>query len=293
MMFKELENGVKIPMIGFGVYQIPAEDTKRCVLDAISVGYRHIDTAQTYFNEESVGEAIKECGLNREELFITTKVWLQHYGYEKTKASVEESLRKLKTDYIDLMLLHQDYNDVYGAYRALIDLYKEGKLRSIGVSNFYSDRLVDIASFTEISPMVNQMEINPLHQRKELQEWANKYNCALEAWAPFVQGKNGIFENETLKAIGDKYNKTVAQVIVRWLLQRDIIVLAKSTHKERMAENINVFDFALTEEDMKKISDMDEQRSSFHVHTDPNTVEWFVKAVEDRKWYWDKDKEKK
>ena len=293
MIYKELSNGVKMPMIGFGVYQIPLEDTKRCVLDAIKSGYRHIDTAQSYFNEEAVGDAIKECGLPREELFITSKVWLEHYGYEETKESVLESLRKLKTEYIDLMLLHQPFNDVYGAWRALTDLYKEGKIKAIGVSNFYPDRFVDIASFNEIKPMVNQMETNPFNQQIETQKWVEKYGCALEAWAPFGEGRKGIFTNEVLKSIGDKYNKSNAQVIVRWLLQRGVTVLAKSTHIERMMQNIDVFDFELTDEDMNLIASLDEKNSAFFSHSDPNMVEWFAKMVEERKKNKVASKEKK
>jgi 2,5-diketo-D-gluconate reductase A len=293
MLFKELKNGVKVPMIGFGVYQIPLEDTKRCVLDAIKAGYRHIDTAQSYFNEEGVGDAIVECGLPREELFITSKVWLEHYGYEATKESVLESLRKLKTEYIDLMLLHQPFNDVYGSYRALIDLYKDGKIKAIGVSNFSPDRLVDIASFNEIPPMVNQVETNPFNQQTEAQKWNEKYGCALEAWAPFGEGRKDIFTNETLKSIGDKYGKSNAQVIVRWLLQRGVIVLAKSVHFERMQQNIDVFDFELTDEDMKLIASLDDTNSLFFSHTDPNMVEWFVKMVQERKKNKVASKEKK
>lgn len=293
MFYKELRNGVKVPMIGFGTYLIPLEDTKRCVLDAFKAGYRHIDTAQSYFNEEGVGDAIVESGLPREEIFITSKVWVEHYGYDETKASVLESLRKLKTDYIDLMLLHQPFSDVYGAYRALIDLYKEGKIKAIGVSNFYPDRFVDIASFTEIPPMVNQVETNPFNQQKETQKWVEKYGCALEAWAPFGEGRKGMFTNETLKAVGDKYGKSNAQVIVRWLLQRGIIVLAKSSHIERMKQNIDVFDFELSEEDMNIIADMDEANSAFFSHYDPNMVEWFAKMVEERKKNHDASKEKK
>jgi len=281
MILKELRNGVKIPMIGFGVYQIPLEDTKRCVLDAIKVGYRHIDTAQSYFNEEGVGEAIVECGLPREELFITSKIWIEHYGYEETKKSVLESLKKLKSDYIDLMLLHQPFNDVYGAYRALIDLHKDGKIKAIGVSNFAPDRLVDIASFNEIPPMVNQVETNPFNQQIEAQQWNEKYGCALEAWAPFGEGRKGIFTNETLKSIGDKYGKSNAQVIVRWLIQRGVIVLAKSTHIDRMKQNIDVFDFELSDEDMKLIASMDEGSSAFFSHRDPKIVEWLAKMIKE------------
>lgn len=283
MILKELRNGVKIPMIGFGVYQIPPEDTKRCVLDAFKVGYRHIDTAQIYLNEEGVGEAIVECGLPREELFITSKIWIEHYGYEETKKSVLESLKKLKSDYIDLMLLHQPYNDVYGAYRALIDLHKDGKIKAIGVSNFAPDRLVDIASFNEIPPMVNQVETNPFNQQIEAQQWNEKYGCALEAWAPFGEGRKGIFTNETLKSIGDKYGKSNAQVIVRWLIQRGVIVLAKSTHIDRMKQNIDVFDFELSDEDMKLIASMDEGSSAFFSHRDPKIVEWLAKMIKEGK----------
>lgn len=283
MILKELRNGVKIPMIGFGVYQIPPEDTKRCVLDAFKVGYRHIDTAQIYLNEEGVGEAIVECGLPREELFITSKIWIDRYGYEETKKSVLESLKKLKSDYIDLMLLHQPYNDVYGAYRALIDLHKDGKIKAIGVSNFTPDRLVDIASFSEIPPMVNQVETNPFNQQIEAQQWNEKYGCALEAWAPFGEGRKGIFTNETLKSIGDKYGKSNAQVIVRWLIQRGVIVLAKSTHIDRMKQNIDVFDFELSDEDMKLIASMDEGSSAFFSHRDPKIVEWLAKMIKEGK----------
>lgn len=283
MILKELRNGVKIPMIGFGVYQIPPEDTKRCVLDAFKVGYRHIDTAQIYLNEEGVGEAIVECGLPREELFITSKIWIDRYGYEETKKSVLESLKKLKSDYIDLMLLHQPYNDVYGAYRALIDLHKDGKIKAIGVSNFAPDRLVDIASFNEIPPMVNQVETNPFNQQIEAQQWNEKYGCALEAWAPFGEGRKGIFTNETLKSIGDKYGKSNAQVIVRWLIQRGVIVLAKSTHIDRMKQNIDVFDFELSDEDMKLIASMDEGSSAFFSHRDPKIVEWLAKMIKEGK----------
>lgn len=283
MEYKILRNGIKMPMLGFGVYQIPADDTKRCVLDAIKSGYRLIDTAQSYFNEEGVGDAIVECGVPREELFITSKVWVEHYGYEETKASVMESLKKLKIDYIDLMLLHQPFSDVYGAYRALIELYKNGKIKAIGVSNFYPDRLVDIASFSEIPPMVNQVECHPFNQQLEAQKWNEKYGCLLEAWAPFGEGRKDMFTNPILKAIGDKYEKTNAQVILRWLIQRGVLVVCKSTHIERMQENFNVFDFKLSDEDMKLITSIDETSSAFFSHYDPNMVEWFAKMVEERK----------
>ena len=283
MNYITLSNGVKMPQLGYGVYQVTKEECERCVLDALSVGYRAIDTAQSYFNEEEVGNAIVKSGIPRDELFITSKVWLEHYGYEECKKSVLESLRKLKTDYIDLMLLHQPYNDVYGAYRALEDLYDEGKLRAIGVSNFYPDRLVDISSFTRIKPMVNQIEINPINQQVKAKEWNDKYNVQLEAWAPFGEGRSNMFEIEELKNIGKKYNKTSAQVILRWLIQRGIVVIPKSTHIERMKENFEVFDFELSDDDMKLISTLDKEESLFFSHQDPERVEWVVKLVEERK----------
>ncbi len=293
MEYQILRNGVKMPMLGFGVYQIPVEETKRCVLDAIKVGYRLIDTAQSYFNEEAVGDAIVECGLPRKDLFITSKVWIEHYGYEETRASVLESLRKLKTDYIDLMLLHQPFSDVYGAYRALIDLYKEGKIKAIGVSNFYPDRLVDIASFSEIPPMVNQIETHPFHQQIKAQEWNEKYGCLIEAWAPFGEGRKDMFNNPVLKSIGDKYHKSNAQVILRWLMQRGVMAVCKSTHIERMQENFNVFDFTLTDEEMKLIATLDETNSAFFSHDNPSMVEWFAHMVEVRKQNHGKNEKKK
>lgn len=283
MNYITLNNGVKMPQIGYGVYQVTKEECERCVLDALSVGYRAIDTAQSYFNEEEVGNAIVKSGIPREELFITSKIWVEHYGYEECKKSVLESLRKLKTDYIDLMLLHQPYNDVYGAYRALEDLYDEGKIRAIGVSNFYPDRLVDISSFTRIKPMVNQIEINPINQQVKAKEWNDKYGVQLEAWAPFGEGRSNMFEIEELKNVGKKYNKTSAQVILRWLIQRGIVVIPKSTHIERMKENFEVFDFELSDDDMKLISTLDKGESLFFSHQDPERVEWVVKLVEERK----------
>lgn len=224
---------------------------------------------------------------------MTSKVWVEHYGYEETRKSVEESLRKLQTEYLDLMLLHQPFNDYYGAYRALEDMYEEGKLKAIGVSNFYPDRLVDLASFTRIPPMVNQIETHVLNQRVEDSIWMKKYNVAHEAWAPFGEGRGGLFDNEVLKRIGEKYGKTTAQVMLRWNIQRGVIVLPKSTHKERMIQNIEVFDFSLTDEDMSVIATLDTKTSSFFSHYDPNMVEWFVKMVEERKKQHDSSKEKK
>lgn len=283
MNYVTLENGVKMPQLGYGVYQVTKEECERCVLDALKVGYRLFDTAQSYFNEEEVGNAIVKSGVSREEIFLTSKVWIEHYGYEECRKSVLESLRKLKTDYIDLMLLHQPFSDYYGAYRALEDLYDEGKIKAIGISNFYPDRMVDLASFTRIKPMINQIEIHPYHQQVFSKEWHDKYGVQLEAWAPFGEGRKNMFELSELKEIGDKYGKTVAQVILRWHLQRGIVVIPKSTHLERMKENFNVFDFELAQEDMDVISKLDKNESSFFSHQDPSIVEWFGKLIEERK----------
>ena len=293
MEYVTLSNGVKMPILGYGVYQVTQEECERCVSDALEVGYRSIDTAQSYFNEEQVGSAIKKSGVKREDIFLTSKVWVEHYGYEECKNSVEESLRKLGTEYLDLMLLHQPFADYYGAWRALEDLYEEGKLRAIGISNFYPDRMVDIASFARIRPMINQIETHPLFAREEDHKWMEKYGVAHEAWAPFGEGRGGLFENETLKAIGEKYNKSAAQVMLRWNIQRGVIVLPKSTHKERMIQNLDVFDFALSDEDMTAIAGLDTNTSAFFSHYDPNMVEWFVKMVEERKTKHDSSKEKK
>lgn len=278
-----LYNGVKMPMVGYGVYQVSKEECERCVLDALAVGYRSIDTAQSYFNEEQVGNAIAKSGVPREEIFLTTKVWVEHYGYEEAKKSVLESMRKLQTEYLDLVLLHQPFSDYYGAYRALEDLYEEGKLRAIGVSNFYPDRLVDIASFSRVKPMVNQVETHPFHQQAEAKKWMDKYGIQMEAWAPFGEGRGGLFENPVLAQLAEKYNKTTAQIILRWHIQRGIVVIPKSTHKARMEENLQVFDFVLEPEDMNRISALDKKQSSFFSHSDPAMVEWFVQMVEERK----------
>lgn len=283
MQFVTLSNGVKMPQLGYGVYQVTKEECERCVLDALKVGYRHIDTAQSYFNEEEVGNAIVKSGVPREEIFLTTKVWIEHYGYDETKASVMESMRKLKTNYIDLMLLHQPFADVYGAWRALEDLYAEGVIRAIGVSNFYPDRLIDLCSFARIKPMVNQVETHPHNQQIEAQKWMEKYGVQIEAWAPFGEGRGGLFTEPTIAKIAAKYNKSVAQVILRWELQRGIVVIPKSVRIERMRENFNVFDFELTGEDMATMATLDKKQSSFFSHTDPAMVEWFVKIVEERK----------
>lgn len=276
-----------------GIYQVTKDECERCVRDALEVGYRSIDTAQSYFNEEEVGKAIEKSGIDRKEIFLTSKVWIEHFGYEECKKSVLESVEKLRTDYLDLMLLHQPFGDTYGAWRALDELYKEGKLHAIGISNHYTDRMVEFANFTNIKPMVNQMETHPLNQQKTLKEWADKYDIRLEAWAPFGEGRNGLFENEVLKTIGQKYGKTTAQVMLRWHIQRGVIVIPKSVHKERMIENFNVFDFALDENDMNQISQMDTATSAFFSHQDPAMVEWFVKMVEECKSQHDSSKEKK
>lgn len=278
-----LYNGVKMPIVGYGVYQVSKEECERCVMDALDVGYRSIDTAQSYFNEEQVGTAIVKSGIPREDIFLTTKVWVEHYGYEETKKSVLESMRKLQTNYLDLVLLHQPFSDYYGAYRALEDLYDEGKLRAIGVSNFYPDRLVDIASFSRVKPMVNQVETHPFNQQIEAKRWMDKYGVQMEAWAPFGEGRGGLFENPVLVQIAEKYKKTTAQIILRWHIQRGVVVIPKSTHKARMEENLNVFDFVLEQTDLNRISELDKKQSSFFSHSDPSMVEWLVRMVEERK----------
>ena len=283
MEYVTLYNGIKMPILGYGVFQVTKEECERCVSDALKAGYRSLDTAQSYFNEKEVGNAVKNSGIKRKDIFITTKVWLEHYGYEECKKSVNESLRKLDTDYIDLMLLHQPFSDYYGSWRALEDLYDEGVLRAIGVSNFYPDRLVDLASFARIKPMVNQIETHPHLQQTEAKKWMDKYNIFHEAWAPFGEGRNGLLDEKVILEIAEKYGKTPAQVILRWHIQRNTIVIPKSTHYERMVENINVFDFSLSDDDMEKIAKLDKNQSSFFSHTDPNMVEWFVKMVDERR----------
>ena len=283
MEYMTLYNGVKMPQLGYGVYQVTKKECEQCVADALEVGYRLLDTAQAYFNEEQVGSAIAKSGIEREEIFLTTKVWLEHYGYEQAKKSVLESMEKLQTGYLDLILLHQPFFDYYGAYRALEDLYEEGKVRAIGVSNFYPDRLVDIVSFAKIKPMVNQVEVHPFHQQKLAKEYMDKYQVKMEAWAPFGEGRGGLFTNPVLEEIAEKYGKTTAQVMLRWNLQRGVIVIPKSVHKERMVENFQVFDFALTQEDMEQIAALEKKESSFFSHYDPAMVEWFVQMVEERK----------
>lgn len=274
MEYVTLNNGIKMPKAGFGVFQIKDQnECEQVVLDAIETGYRLIDTAQSYGNEEAVGKAIKKAPVDRSELFITTKVWITNYGYDKAKASVEESLKKMQLDYLDLVLLHQPFKDYHGAYRALIDLYHEGKIKAIGVSNFYPDRLVDLCLDTDVIPAANQVEVNPFHQQDQALTYNQKYGVQMQAWAPFAEGKNGIFTNETLMEIGKKYHKSVGQVILRWLVQRGIVPLAKTVRKERMQENIDIFDFELSQEDMETIAAMNKDTSSFFSHYDPATVE--------------------
>ena len=278
-----LNNGVTIPILGFGVFQIPVAETKQAVLDAIAAGYRHFDTAQAYANEKEVGQAIAESGLPREEFFITSKVWLDHYGYEKARQSVLDSLEKMGLDYLDLMLLHQPFSDYYGAYRTLEDLYREGKLQAIGVSNFYPDRLSDLAAFTEITPQINQVETHPFNQQIFAQENMEKNKVQIESWATFAEGRNGIITNPVLEEIGRKYGKSTAQVMVRWQVQRGIVCLTKTVKPERMKENLDVFDFELSDVDMKAIAGLDTKTSLFFNHQDASTVDLFVNLIQQRR----------
>lgn len=277
-----LSNGVKMPKLGFGVFQIPQNETVQAVIDAAQVGYRHFDTAQSYMNEAEVGQGLKESGVKREDIFLTTKVWISNYGYDKTKESVYKSLKALKTDYLDLMLLHQPFADYYSSYRALVDLYKEGVLRAIGVSNFYPDRLADISLFAEMAPHVNQIEINPFNQQWAAQEVNEQYGVQLQAWAPFAEGKNGLFTNSILEEIAKKHNRSVGQIVLRWLTQRDIVVLAKSVRRERMTENLNSMDFTLDADDMAAIQAIDTGSSMFFSHQDPAMVAQFYRWIAER-----------
>lgn len=277
MEYVTLNNGVKMPILGYGVYQIPDQvECERCVLDALNVGYRSIDTAQAYRNEEAVGHAIKKSGVAREELFITTKVWISNAGYEKAKASIEESMKKLQLDYLDLVLIHQPFNDYYGTYRAMEELYKAGTIKAIGVSNFYPDRYIDLVQFSEVVPAVNQVETHVFNQQVKAQGIMKKYNTQIESWGPFAEGKNDLFTNVTLLEVGDKYHKSTAQVALRFLIQRGVVVIPKTINKSRMEENFNVFDFELTAEDMAKIATLDTGESAFFSHYDPQTVEFLT-----------------
>ncbi|HCY7724639.1 TPA: aldo/keto reductase [Staphylococcus aureus] len=268
----EISKDVKIPVLGFGVFQIPQEQTAEAVKEAIKAGYRHIDTAQSYLNETEVGQGIEASGIDRSELFITTKVWIENVNYEDTIKSIERSLQRLNLDYIDLVLIHQPYNDVYGSWRALEELKETGKIKAIGVSNFGVDRSVDLGIHNQIQPQVNQIEINPFHQQEEQVAALQQENVVVEAWAPFAEGKNQLFQNQLSQAIADKYNKSIAQVILRWLVERDIVVLAKSVNPERMAQNLDIFDFELTEEDKQQIATLEESNSQFFSHADPEMI---------------------
>jgi 2,5-diketo-D-gluconate reductase A len=271
----KLNNGVEIPILGFGVFQITdLAECERCVVDAIQTGYRHIDTAASYKNEEAVGRGIKQSGVAREELFITTKLWIQRNGHEGTKKAFENSLKRLQLDYIDLYLIHQPFGDVYGEWRAMEELYQQGKVRAIGVSNFLSDRIMDLMIHNQIIPAVNQIEVNPFQQQIDTQKFLQDNTIQVEAWAPFAEGRNNIFQNEVLLGIAGKHKKSVAQVILRWLTQRGIIVLSKSIRKERMMENFNVFDFELNTDDMAAIKTLDTRTSSFFDHRNPEMVKW-------------------
>ena len=284
MEYATLQNGIKMPLEGFGVFQVRDKaECKRSVLDAISVGYRAIDTAQSYGNEEAVGSAVQKCGVPRDELFLTTKVWISNAGYEAAKDSIDRSLQKLRTDYIDLLLIHQPFGDYYGTYRAMEEAYKAGKLRAIGVSNFYPDRLIDLCQFVEVTPAVNQVETHVFQQQKTAHEYMEKYGVQHESWGPFAEGRKGFFSNPVLTEIGRKYGKSSAQTALRFLLQSNVVVIPKSTHKERMAQNIDVFDFTLSEADMEAIRKLDEGESLFFSHYDPATVEMLTNMGKTRK----------
>ena len=277
MQTVKLNNGVEMPILGFGVYQIPErKECEQAVADALSVGYRLLDTAQAYHNEEAVGAAIKNSGIDRKDIFLVTKIWISNAGEEKAAKSIDESLQKLQTDYVDLLLIHQPFNDYYGTWRAMEKAYKQGKARAIGVSNFYPDRLIDLAQFSDIPPMVNQVETHIFNQQKEARKIMQKYHTQIMSWGPFAEGRNNFFQNETLKELGQKYGKSVAQVALRFLTQENVIVIPKSVHKERMEENFNIFDFSLSAEDMEKIRALDTGKSLFFSHYDPQTVEFLT-----------------
>ena len=277
MQTVKLNNGVEMPIIGFGVFQIPdAAECERCVIDAIHTGYRLIDTAASYMNEQAVGNGIKNCGVNRKELFITTKLWVQDHGYENTKKSFQNSLNKLQLDYLDLYLIHQPYGDIHGSWRAMEELYEAGKIKAIGVANFQTDRLMDLIVFNRILPAVNQIETHPFNQQTEVQKFLVENNVQIESWGPFAEGKNGIFQNEILVSIAKKYKRSVAQIILRWLIQRGIVVIPKSVRKERMAENFNIFDFELNDDDTEKIKSLDTKTSLFFDHRNPEMIKWMA-----------------
>lgn len=279
MEYTTLSNGVKMPMAGFGVFQIPQEQTKDVVLKAIDAGYRLFDTAQAYGNEKELGEAIRESGIPREEFFITSKLWMSDLGYEATKKAIDDSLERLGTDYMDLYLIHQPFGDIFGSWRAMVEAYKAGKLRAIGTANFQPDHLENLIQFQDVAPMLNQVETNPFIQQEKFHEQMEEENVVHEAWAPFAEGRNGIFTNPILTEIGEKYGKNSGQVILRWLLQRNVVSLNKSVHEDRIKGNIDIFDFALTDDEMKKIAMLDEQKSAFFDHHDPETVKMMANMV--------------
>ena len=270
----KLRNGVEMPILGYGVYQVSPSECERCVRDAISVGYHLIDTAQAYGNEQNVGNALRGCGVPREQLFVVTKVWIANAGYERAKASIDESLRRLQTSYIDLLLIHQPFSDYYGTWRAMEEAYRAGKLRAIGVSNFYPDRFIDLCEFSKIPPMVNQVETHVFNQQIEAQQIMEQYGAHIMAWGPFAEGRNNLFSNATLVALGAKYGKSAAQIALRYLVQRGVVVIPKSVRKERMEQNIDVFGFALSDDDMQAIRQLDLGHSLFFSHYDPQTVKW-------------------
>lgn len=276
MEYVKLNNGIIMPQLGYGVYQVSPEECERCVSDALSVGYRMIDTAQAYHNEEGVGRAVEKSGISREDIFIVSKVWISNYGYESAKASIDESLRKLRTDYIDLMLLHQPFCDRYGAYRALQDAYKEGKLRAIGVSNFYPDHFIDIASNMDIVPAVNQVETHVFNQQREAQGIMKEFGTQIMSWGPLAEGRNNFFTNETLAHIGARHGKSIAQVALRWLIQRGVIIIPKSTHIERMQQNFEILDFELSDDEMHTIATLDQGKSMFFDHHSAEATRMFM-----------------
>ncbi len=272
----KLHNDVEMPILGYGVYQVTPEECERCVADALRVGYRSIDTAQAYFNEQQVGDAIRKSGITREEIFLTTKVWITNAGEERAARSIDESLRKLQTDYMDLLLIHQPFGDYYGTWRAMEAAYKAGKARAIGVSNFYPDRFIDLTEHVEIKPMVNQVETHVFNQQRKAQEIMERYGTRIMSWGPFAEGRNNLFTNPVLVNIGEKYGKSSAQVALRYLIQRGVIVIPKSVHSERMRQNMEVFDFALADDDMTAIAALDGGKSLFFSHYDPEFVDFLL-----------------
>lgn len=283
MNYITLNNGVEMPAVGYGVYQVSPDECVRCVEDALHAGYRLIDTAQSYDNEYEVGQGLRQSGVVRGDIFLTTKIWIANAGYEKAKASIDDSLRRLQTDYIDLMLIHQPFGDYYGTYRAMEEAYKDGKPRAIGVSNFFADRLIDLCHNVEVMPAVNQVETHVFHQQAELHAIMDKYGVVHESWGPFAEGRKDFFTHPVLQRIGAAHHKTAAQAALRFLLQKDIVVIPKSVHKERMAQNLDIFDFSLSDGEMKELEGLDEKESLFFSHYDPKMVEWFYDMVKARK----------